>query len=564
MKLTFNINSKNFTISKNSNLINNLNNIASKNSKLNNKSKNITFTKKLNSNSINITNNISLNISFDNKSLSTKLNLTNKTLNITSINNTLKNTITNNSSPIKPKVTTHSGGSSSRGGGGDTSGSSSTINNSITNTTTINNTITNTTTINNTITNTTTINNNSLFSLDFGTGFGSSSSFSFFSTTPSNPIWVSSKDLILLNNFSKNSYYNNILNYNSTKFNNLNLNLKKTKYLLLFLTNNWQENWFSISEIQTLINNNITPVFAYWYFGDSLVNNFPNQTQVNKYYNNSKKLGIFLSNFNGTKLVLMEPEFNKPKVLATLQTQHNFSSIISNSIDIIKNYSTNKTYFSLTMTDTGIRDENNSNINCGYSNCSLGDKSAWNKTNIIYTDLINKLDFISFQEMISQFSRNPTNPGNLTNPNLTTFSDSQLGINYFHLRIKNFASFLKNKYNKSVFLSYLAVASGTFNDSNGNGIIDSSEFNKTGFKNEVNFIYKNLNSSKINLNASGLFGYISMNLFSDPLHDFGGYQYFNQNEYHLGLIQTNSTDGVGPYLSMNFTYDKNVLNYIFN
>lgn len=32
----------------------------------------------------------------------------------------------------------------------------------------------------------------------------------------------------------------------------------------------------------------------------------------------------------------------------------------------------------------------------------------------------------------------------------------------------------------------------------------------------------------------------AMALFDDPQHDAGGWQYFMQNEYHLGLIKTSA------------------------
>ena len=39
----------------------------------------------------------------------------------------------------------------------------------------------------------------------------------------------------------------------------------------------------------------------------------------------------------------------------------------------------------------------------------------------------------------------------------------------------------------------------------------------------------------------GMFGLALMNLFDDPKHDMGGYNYFLQNEHHLGVMST----GVG-------------------
>ena len=46
------------------------------------------------------------------------------------------------------------------------------------------------------------------------------------------------------------------------------------------------------------------------------------------------------------------------------------------------------------------------------------------------------------------------------------------------------------------------------------------------------------------LQEKGLFGFAPMGLFDNPRHDYGGYQYFMQNEYHLGIIKSSAVDGV--------------------
>jgi hypothetical protein len=42
-----------------------------------------------------------------------------------------------------------------------------------------------------------------------------------------------------------------------------------------------------------------------------------------------------------------------------------------------------------------------------------------------------------------------------------------------------------------------------------------------------------------------------MGLFDNPKHDFGGYQYFMQNEYHLGIMKSGAVDGVGVGVATN-------------
>ena len=35
-----------------------------------------------------------------------------------------------------------------------------------------------------------------------------------------------------------------------------------------------------------------------------------------------------------------------------------------------------------------------------------------------------------------------------------------------------------------------------------------------------------------------------MSLFDNPQHDVGGYQYFMQNEYHLGVLKSSAKDAI--------------------
>jgi hypothetical protein len=39
-----------------------------------------------------------------------------------------------------------------------------------------------------------------------------------------------------------------------------------------------------------------------------------------------------------------------------------------------------------------------------------------------------------------------------------------------------------------------------------------------------------------------MFGYSVMELFDNPRHDYGGYQFFINNEYHLGIIKSSAID----------------------
>jgi len=391
----------------------------------------------------------------------------------------------------------------------------------------------------------------------FHTGFGGASSFKFMDERNSSQfIWVSSYDLIFDTNFSDNDYYKNIKDYNASAFESVQKHLQNTHYLTLWLTKDWQESWFDVKAINEGIKKGVIPVFIYWYFGDTLVNALPNSTEVDDYKKDNLKLKAFLDKIQGNKLLIMEPEFNKQSVLDNSQ---DFVSIISDAIDRVDS---NDTLISLCMTDTGNRGVNETWAKCGYENCSLGDKFEFNSTKPIYDALLDKLDFISFQEMLGQFSRDPQNPGDWNHPNPKAYTDDEIGINTLSKRIENFSSYLYQLYKKPIYLPYIAIASATWSDENNDNIIQNSEINESGFEPEIEKFYSELNNTKLLQNH--LFGYSVMELFDNPQHDAGGYQFFMQNEYHLGIIKSSSKSGIDQAISGDIHQKASLLDTIFS
>ena len=55
-----------------------------------------------------------------------------------------------------------------------------------------------------------------------------------------------------------------------------------------------------------------------------------------------------------------------------------------------------------------------------------------------------------------------------------------------------------------------------------------------------------------------------MALFDNPRQDYGGYQYFNNNEYHLGIVGSSAIDedDIAPYGDLQFKGE--ILESIFN
>jgi len=413
-------------------------------------------------------------------------------------------------------------------------------------------------TIKNNETNTTLIKNPHPIFKDFNVGFGGSSSFGFVPDpqlwSSNELIWINATDLILDETIANNTSYKKIKLFNPDAFIALQQKLQSTRFLVYWFSKGWKENWYSKIKIQEAIDHGIVPVFVYWYFGDELLTMMPTSQEQTAYLQDAQRLSNFLRDLNGTKLFIMEPEFNKDKVLESETNQHAFATIIKNAIDTIKT-NTKDILFSLAMTDTGNRGFFDVLESCGYANCALGDQKRWSEPNIIYQDLSQSLDFISFQEMIGQFSRNPKNPGTLQSPIPIQYSDEQIGIDYLAQRISNFTQFLYQKYNKPVFLPYITIATATWSDDNNNNVVENEEVNGSGWTIKAEQTYRQVNDLKSTLQRNGLFGFALMALFDNPLHAKGEYQYFMQNEYHLGVITTSAdyrNDDKAPYGDLRF------------
>ena len=379
----------------------------------------------------------------------------------------------------------------------------------------------------------------------FGVGFGEAGAFGFEdSRDKTQAIWVSSVDLILDDNIENNINYKHINKFDSGAFDVLQQKLKNSKYVSYWLSKGWKESWFSISKIQKAMDKGIVPVFMYWHFGDELSGEFPNNSKLNDYKADNIKLSNFLHKLKGQKIVIMEPEFNKNIIIEDINNQHKFATLISDAIDRI-DLNASKILYSLCMTDRGRRDINSEfTKNCGYDNCALGDISAWMRSEVVYQDLLNKnkLDFISFKEMVAQFSRDPKKSRSWSEIIPISYTDNEMGVAFLASRIVNLAKFLRNKYKKPVFMPYIGIGTATWSDTNNDNKIEINELDYNGWETQANDICIKLMAKKDELLANNFFGFGIMSLFDDPQKDKGGYKFFLHNEYHLGAIKTSAID----------------------
>jgi hypothetical protein len=387
----------------------------------------------------------------------------------------------------------------------------------------------------------------------FNVGFGGSGSFSFLSND-NEAIWLNSTDLILDDNIESNAEYLEIKYFDTDKFDILQQRLKNSKFIVYWITKYWQESWHNLENIQNAMNQGYIPVFNYWYFADELGGGLPDDDGIEQYYEHNHKVADFLSQLDGTILLVIEPEFNKNVIIEDPKNQEKFIDIISKAIDNIKS-NTKDIKFSLCMMDTGSRSVNNDSYEvakCGYENCSLGDKYEWDKLDNIYGSLLSKLDFISFEQMIAQFNRKKI-----------PYTNDDIGIDFLATRINNLSKYLKDKYNKPIFMPYIAIATASWNDDNGDSNVDDSELDLSGWEDEANHVYKELMQNKQQLLDNGLFGFAVMSLFDEPRHDINGYQYFMNNEYHLGVIKSSAVDEVDQYGFGDIVFKQDIVDIIF-
>jgi hypothetical protein len=376
------------------------------------------------------------------------------------------------------------------------------------------------------------------------TGINSSEGIQFV-TEDNQTVWIDIVDILDDVDIEETLKAKRIKNYNPFAFYYLREVLKNSDFLTLWMTNKWDESWFDTNKLQAYLDSGRFLVFNYWYFGDQF-DDIPSDEALAIYYENVQKVSDLLSKLHGNILFIFEPEFNKEFLTSDEDKAKRFAEIISKAIDIIKSQNPN-VLVSLCMMDRGNRGVNQRWESCGFEMCALGDQGEWEKSDLVYRYVVDKLDFLSFEEVVGQFQRDPAN-----SENPIAYTPENIGIDYLDQRVLNLTTYLYNRYKKPVLLDYIGIASAVWEDNNSDGKIQDDEIDKDGWNGYVAKVYKNLRAKREALTANGLFGYAPMMLIDHPQHDQAGWQFFLQNEYHLGLIETSAKGGVdlAPYGDM--------------
>jgi len=254
--------------------------------------------------------------------------------------------------------------------------------------------------------------------------------------------------------------------------------------ITIWITRDWQENWYSIETIQKdIIDKGYTPVFLFYWFADEISPAFIEQN-TQAYREDLARLLAFIEQLNGPKWVILDPEFNQGAV----NDYAAYNDFLIENMQAIK--AVPNTLASFCLGDFGIYNQ-------------IPDPVNWASFHPSIERAVKVADFISFQEMRA-VTRNPR--GHITNT-----ADRAL----------SFATYLHTKYNKPTYFAYLALSSyGPQGDELQTGVYRRLAELMPSFKRDAQLI-----------------GFSTFHLYDVPYHQ----GYFKEAEAFFGLYDKDGT-----------------------
>jgi len=249
----------------------------------------------------------------------------------------------------------------------------------------------------------------------------------------------------------------------------------------IWITRDWQSDWYPIDKINENTKKGYIPVFIYYTIGDQSSIDYIKNNEKD-YFERLNRFKDFLSKIKGDKYVIFEPEYNQNGT----ESWTGMNNLFNKSFEIL--HSINNVKVGPCIGDFG-----NYNL--------INDLSAWNLFDNSIKDSIKNADFISFQEMRA-LSRNTK---------IEIFNTPE--------RAKNFSIYLTKKYNKPTMLAYISISDYEFGEDNQAKV----------FKDFVKELPEM--KSKGNLKMIGL-----MHYFDYPNHE--GY-FYPAYEERFGVITSN-------------------------
>jgi len=252
----------------------------------------------------------------------------------------------------------------------------------------------------------------------------------------------------------------------------------------IWITRNWQEEWFDAKTTQReIIDKGYTPMFIFYYFADDINPKFIKENKK-AYFKQLKKFTHYLKKLHGQKIVVLNPEYN----MFGVEKLDEMNDIFLKSYEIVRDDL--QVLVGPCIGDFG----NYKNIN---------DPKEWCLFDNSLNRAAKKADFIAFQEMRG-LTRN-----------------SQGDILRTPQRAYNLALYLHKKYNKPTIFAYAAISSYG---------VDGEKIQADVYKGFDKYIPKMYKEAK--LMVFGTFHY-----FDYPGH----VGYFNEAEEFFGVLRKDGT-----------------------
>lgn len=255
--------------------------------------------------------------------------------------------------------------------------------------------------------------------------------------------------------------------------------LDNVNAISLWITRGWNETWYPSNEVnQNIVKKGCTPVFILYWFADDISVEYIHAHEQ-EYYEYLKRFKSYLDKVKGKKIIVLNPEYNEFGV----ERWRGYNKLLLKSKDILDGDDI--------MIGPCVGDFGNYDL--------IDDTQNWKDFDISIKDAIPYFDFIAFQEMRSLTKNRPKDIQNLPK------------------RVQSFSNYLHNKYQKSVFLAYLAV----------------STWGEDAEKLQSN-VFDELSQRQDILKKNGMFG-INLFHFLDVPGHIG---YFEQGEEYFGILKS--------------------------
>lgn len=259
---------------------------------------------------------------------------------------------------------------------------------------------------------------------------------------------------------------------------------KNVNSVTIWITRNWQEEWYDANEVQqNIINKGYIPVFVFYYFADEIS---PTFIQDNKttYYQQLKKFVHYLKKIDGQKIVILNPEYN----MFGCEKLQSMNELFIKSFKIVRKDPQ-------TIVGPCVGD---------FGNYSLtNEPQEWKLFDPSLNKAVKEADFIAFQEMRA-LTRN-----------------SKQDILNTPQRAYYLSKYLYKTYKKPTMLAYLAISSYGK---------DAEEIQAEVYKSFLHYLPKMQKEAK--LIFFGIFHY-----FDYPSH----VGYFNEAEEFFGVVRKDGT-----------------------